>query len=63
MLGIKDQVGLWQLALIIAAPFVVIWAFRELNPLVALFLMLVILDVGALVGGADSRARGDWTRR
>jgi hypothetical protein len=60
MLGTRHQVGLWQLALVIMAPFVVVWMFSALNPLLALFIMLVILDVGAILGGADSRAKGDW---
>jgi hypothetical protein len=60
MVGIERQVSRWQLALIIAAPFVAVWMFSALNPLLALFVMLVILDIGALIDGADSRAKGDW---
>jgi hypothetical protein len=60
MVGIARQVSRWQLALIIAAPFVAVWMFSALNPLLALFVMLVILDIGALIDGADSRAKGDW---
>ena len=63
MLGTGRQVGRWQLALIIAAPFLIIWMFSAFNPLLVLFAMIVILDVGALLGGADSRAKGDWRVR
>jgi hypothetical protein len=63
MLGTRDQVTRWQLAAIIAAPFVVVWMLSAVNPLVTLFVLLIVLDIGAGLAGADSRSRGDWRRR
>lgn len=63
MLEIRHQVTRWQLALIVAAPFVVVWMLSAFNPLLTLLVLLVGLDIGAAVGGADSRSRGDWSHR
>jgi hypothetical protein len=63
MLGIRNQVTRWQLAAILAAPFVVVWMLSAFNPLVTLFVLLIALDIGAALAGADSRSEGDWNRR